>query len=70
MDGNGQKPTVGDRVASQFSLVNIWNRLGRVVIVALGAIITLGREPKTLVEWCGFGLAIAGAIWTGDVKEK
>lgn len=63
------QPTIGDRVSSQFTLVNIWNRLGRVITVALGAIQMLGRIPKGVVEWSGFGIALCGAIWTSETKK-
>lgn len=63
------EPSITTRVVSQFSLVNIWNRLGRVVVVGLGAVQMLGRIPKGVVEWSGFGLALAGAIWTSETKN-
>lgn len=64
-----ESPTVVARVSSQFSLLNIWNRLGRLVVVALGAVVTLGRMPGNVVEWAGFGLSLAWAIWTGESEN-
>ena len=66
--GDG-KQTTRERINAQFSFTNIWHRLGRVVVVSLGGIVTLGHLPNNVIEWCGYGITVAGAIWTNQAKE-
>jgi hypothetical protein len=70
MNGTGNGGKVGQRIADQFSFWNFWNRLGRVVTVLLGGIVTLQRLPANAVEWAGVGVSVAGAIWTSERKEE
>ena len=57
-----------EHVNAQFTLTNVWHRLGRLVFACLGLIVSLGRAPNNIVEWAGFGMTAAGAIWTGEVS--
>ena len=60
------RPTAGERLATQFSPVNAWNRIGRALAVGLSYMAGLGKPPiaYSFTEWCFLGSALVGAVWT------